>query len=316
MTHSGLIALVLAACVPQQQPSYYQQQPGQAQPQPGYAQPQPGYAQPGYAPQPGYAQQQPPVAQTSATCSDTLTCYGRCNPLTDACVASCDQQTTPGSAQQAHGVLQCMATSGCTDQNCVAQRCSAPIQTCTNIAVVATQPAPAPASSGGPDAVMTPEFYVGGTLKVPPPRRIINQADLVGDWKNGDGVVQSYVNSSTGQYAGWSSVSTADAWSIDARGNFKEHFVGAYAGKGGARGFTEDSVGTVTAYGNNSISFHYGAQNGNQAHDVYYIVVGWFVGQDTVVMKLQGPFNQPITQKDFNDAGSNSYRDRNYARKR
>ncbi len=135
--------LALASCVPpQQQPSYFQPAPG-AQPQPGYAQPQPGYAQP----QPGYAQAQP-APQASASCTETLQCYGTCNPMTEQCIGGCDQRTTPDAVQNAHAVLQCMAQSGCADQNCVAQRCAAPLQTCTGMQV-AQQPPQQPATQGG-----------------------------------------------------------------------------------------------------------------------------------------------------------------------
>jgi hypothetical protein len=100
-------------------------------------QPPPTYAQ---QPAPGYAGAQAPAA----SCQDTLACYGQCNPMTPSCVASCDQRTTPESQQNAHAVLQCVGTSGCSDQDCVAQQCSAEVMTCTNVNVAGEQPAQPP----------------------------------------------------------------------------------------------------------------------------------------------------------------------------
>jgi hypothetical protein len=143
-------AVVLFGCVPQPQPTYFQQ-PGYQQPSPGqqpYGQQPPG--QQPYSPPPQVAQQ--------ASCSDTLACYGQCNPLTEQCIGGCDQRTSPAASQNAHAVLQCMAQSGCTDQNCVAQRCGTQITTCTNTTLpqtVAQQPQaqPQPQAGGSYDLV-------------------------------------------------------------------------------------------------------------------------------------------------------------------
>jgi len=97
--------------------------------QPGYAAP-PQQGQP-YAPQP----QEQPVA---ASCQQTLGCYGQCNPLTPACMQACDQQSSPANVELAHGVVTCVATSGCADQACSVQRCSAQLTSCTSAAAVAT----------------------------------------------------------------------------------------------------------------------------------------------------------------------------------
>ena len=135
MRHLVALAFAIAGCIPPQQPGYYQG---------------PGYAQP-YA-QTASAAGAPAAPAASATCRDTITCYGQCNPLTQACITQCDQRATPDSSQNAHAVLQCMAQSGCQDQSCVVQRCSAQLTTCTNVDLAAAQPgapAPAPAASGG-----------------------------------------------------------------------------------------------------------------------------------------------------------------------
>lgn len=262
-----------------------------------------------------YPQQQPyaqaqPVPQ--ASCQDTLVCYGQCNPMSEQCVGACDQRTSPESQQNAHAVLQCMAASGCQDQNCLAQRCNAQIQTCTSQTLAVQQPV-APSN----DEVMQPQYYPTGShgLIVPPPRRVLGQADLAGSWQAGDGAVNYYA-SSNGQYAGFRGVSTSQAWTIDAQGNFNEDFKAARSGIGGASGFEEKSTGRVTANGNNTITFNYPAQNGQPAYFESFIVTGWFVGPEVIFMTLQGPFRQPITQRDFDNVQANRIYEHTYMKKR
>ena len=276
-------------------------------------QPPPTYAQ---QPAPGYAAQAP-----AASCQDTLACYGQCNPMTPSCIATCDQGTTPDSQQNAHAVLQCIGTSGCSDQDCVAQQCSAEVMTCTNVNVAPAQPAqaaqpaqPAQPQTSGPDQVMTPQ-YSYGQLIVPPPQRILQPTDLVGAWKSGDGAVARYADSH-GQYAGFISVAIDEAWTIDAQGQFQEEFAAARAGMNGVSGVNNHNVGTVTMHGNNTVTFDYPAQNGSAARQQHYIIVGWFVGPEVILIALQGPFYVPITQQDFANAERNAYRIHTYMKKR
>jgi hypothetical protein len=173
--------------------------------------------------------------------------------------------------------------------------------------------APPAATPGGPE-VMQPEYYADGTLKIPPPRRMLVQADLVGDWSNGDTAITSYATSN-GQYAGFRGVSTSKAWSIDAQGNFREAFNGAYTGMGGPRGVSQNSTGVVTVNSNNTLSFHYPPQNGNQDNTDNFIVTGWFVGPDAIFLKLQGPF-RVITQKEFDNVEGNRLYDRTFVKHR
>ncbi len=297
MRQALLVVMVVAACVqPQPQPSYFSGQQQQQQP---YAQPQPQ-----------------PVA--AATCQQTLECYGRCNPLTDQCVGACDQGTTPDSVQNAHALLQCMGQSGCADQSCVAQRCGAQITACTNVTVAAA-PAPGPAAApppapNGPDEVMTPEYYVGGTIKVPRPRRLLTQADLAGEW-SADSSGGKWYYTSRGEYAGFSALSTADHWVIDAQGNYKEDFKAGYASSGGARGFEEHVTGRISI-ANNIVTIDMPAQGGLGADRSQYIVDGWFVGPQVIILKIQGPFHNAITQQDLDNVQSMSYRDKQLVKKR
>ncbi len=305
-----VLASALAGCVvPAQQPTYFQ-----------------GGPPPPSGPQ---AQAAPPPVAAGASCQDTVVCYGQCNPLTDPCVNACDQRTTPDSAQSAHALLQCMATSGCRDQSCVAQQCGAQITTCTGMTVQTAQAggsAPPPAASGGggvgtPDEVMEPHYYQGTTddLIVPPPDRTLTQADLAGEWDQGSGAVTQYVNASTGTYAGYSSVATSSKWSIDRSGNLVEHAKIATSTSGAAlaHGVNEDSTGSVVMLPHNTVRI---SLNPNQYHDDVevhdYIIVGWFQGKDAVVMTLPGPFSDPPTADDYRDVPSMSYKNEKYARRR
>src|SRR5262245_51228094 len=86
----------------------------------------------------------PTVAAAQGSCTDTLGCYGACNPLTEPCMDGCDRLASPSAAQNARAVIQCMAQSGCQDQSCVAERCRAQLSTC-----VSTTPPVAPRAPGG-----------------------------------------------------------------------------------------------------------------------------------------------------------------------
>ena len=104
-------------------------------------------------PQSAYPQQQ----QTAqASCTDTLQCYGQCgSPENFSCFSTCDSRTSPDSAVAAHAVAQCMAQSGCQDQDCAMQACGAQLQACQNASTpgqgsTGAPPPPPPASGGAP----------------------------------------------------------------------------------------------------------------------------------------------------------------------
>lgn len=248
------------------------------------------------------------AASPAASCKDTLQCYTQCNPFTQACMTSCDQRTTVESSRSAHAVLQCM--SSCTDQSCVAQRCGAEIQTCTNLTIASVEPA----AGTGADGVMQPEYYKSGDLKIPPARRILAQGDFAGEWKRGDGAVSSYANSN-GQYVGFVGVNISDAFSIDASGDYQEAFEGATTGMGGVHAVTEQLHGHVTANGDNTLTFHVAAHDQYQAYDESFIVVGWFVGPEAIFLKLQGPFRE-ITPQRLQEVESNHIYDKVYVKRR
>jgi hypothetical protein len=276
-----LVAFTLAGCVPPQQPSYFTQ--------------------------PGANQPPPPVAATAAaptaSCQDTLNCYGTCNPMTDACLGTCDQRTTPESSQDARAVVQCMAASGCQDQNCVAQQCGAQITACTNVtlAVAPAQPQ-APASGGGTgcEAVMQPEYNSVNSIYIPPLKCVLTQADLTGEWDSGMGTGQGYYDSS-GNYAGYSAVSTADHYTIDEHGRFRDDWKGAYTQSGAAmaRGMSQTSTGTFILGASNVIRIDREAHDDIKARTEFYKVVGWYAATDEITMHLEGPFYGSISQDDI-----------------
>lgn len=294
-----VLAFVIAGCVvppPQQQPQTYPPQPPQApqeQPQPYAQQPQP-------VPQP-YA-----AHARQASCQDTLACYGQCNPLTQPCIDQCDSRTSPESQQNAHAVLMCISQSGCQDQNCVAQHCSDHVQACTNVALAqqAPQPQPQPVASGG--EVMQAQYDEYGSLIIHPPARILTMADIAGDWSNDNKALSTY-HSATGRFDGFSSTQVANAFNIDANGNVSQDFKaatvtgGANGIGGGVHAMQSHQTGKVTLPGNNTITFDYAAGGGRPARTERYIIVGWFVGPELVLMETVGPFYVPITQNDFNN---------------
>jgi hypothetical protein len=293
-----LFALAMAGCVvPAQQPTYYQGQP----------------------PPNGQAQQAPPAPVAAASCTDTLDCYGACDPMTEACVGACDQRTTPESSQDAHAVLQCMATSGCQDQNCVAQQCGAQVTTCTNLTLAAAPTAPtAPAGGNRCDAVMQPEYNSVNAQYIPKVTCALTQADLAGDWQSGSGVGTAYYDSS-GTYVGASTISTATHRIVDAKGNYGEDWKGATSTSGAAtaHGMGEHTTGTITLGANNVVLI---TSNPNEYHRdtyrKYYIVAGWFADANQITMSLVGPYSDPPTAEELQNASSTSYNHDDYHRSR
>jgi len=161
MSRRILILTLLAACPPPPaQPSYFQNAPPAPYPAAGDPQPYQPAQQPYQpAPPPPAYQPVPAAPVATGTCSQDLGCYGRCNPLTQACIASCDGQTAHPDIDRAHAVLQCMGASGCSDQNCVVQRCNTQLSTCTGQPIAAAPPPPAPAAPAAGGGSITPGRY-------------------------------------------------------------------------------------------------------------------------------------------------------------
>lgn len=67
-------------------------------------------------------------------------------------------------------------------------------------------------------------------LRAVPIKANISMADLAGDWKHGDASVVSYVNSSSGNYAGSSATFYGDTYHISANGAYSYSFQGMTGG--------------------------------------------------------------------------------------
>jgi hypothetical protein len=84
-----------------------------------------------------------------------------------------------------------------------------------------------------------------------PMQTTVTTADLVGDWKYGDASVVSYVNSSTGNYAGTSTTFTGEFYTIASDGRYTYSF----QGMSGGHIIREKSAGVVEFSGE-FIVFH------------------------------------------------------------
>jgi len=85
-------------------------------------------------------------------------------------------------------------------------------------------------------------------LRAAPIKTTIGVADLVGDWKTGGASVVSYVNGSTGAYAGTAVTFAGDYYSIAADGRYRYSFQGLSSGsvvRAAAAGTVEFSGGLV-----------------------------------------------------------------------
>ena len=80
-------------------------------------------------------------AGAPATCGETLACYDACQPLTEECMLTCDQQGAPADVTRAREASYCIAQSGCGDRTCADERCAPQLSACNAPPRV---PAPSP----------------------------------------------------------------------------------------------------------------------------------------------------------------------------
>jgi hypothetical protein len=66
----------------------------------------------------------------SASCRHTVACYTQCDPISDACLAACDEHGNRSTITSARAILACIAQSGCADQACVDDECATEIDAC------------------------------------------------------------------------------------------------------------------------------------------------------------------------------------------
>jgi hypothetical protein len=152
----------------------------------------------------------------------------------------------------------------------------------------ADAPAAGPASGDGPE--MTPAFDDYKSLIIPPPYRAIGAADLAGVWKNDDRAISSYASATTGAYAGFDAVVGNETWAVSPKGNFSSTYHGAMVGTGYVHAVDGASEGTMTIARDGTIAI----RKSGDAHVTYYLLRGWFVGKDVVMMKINGPYYDAI----------------------
>jgi hypothetical protein len=81
---------------------------------------------------PSYFHKKPPGPKTYASCQDIVTCYTRCNPVTEQCMQSCDAYTTLDVVRDARDLTSCLQDSRCNNEGCTRERCGTQIDKCTN----------------------------------------------------------------------------------------------------------------------------------------------------------------------------------------
>lgn len=152
-------------------------------------------------------------------------------------------------------------------------------------------PAPAPAPGANPAPSDDPNY-------IPPPARPLRVADVVGEWKKGESSsITTYVNSYTGNYAGFNSISTTESWSINAKGQCKGDFYGITAGNGGPHAVKEKYNATI-AFSPDGVIF--GIKKDADANTTKFIVRGWAERPNGTVLILNGPFYNDVPQDCLN----------------
>jgi hypothetical protein len=136
-----------------------------------------------------------------------------------------------------------------------------------------------------------------GNLVIPQPTRELTIADLVGEWGDNPGRISTtYVNRSTGNYAGTDSLHFTNKWTIDGNGRYTNNFFEVRNGKK----LSDVTTGTITIVGRLISIKHKGTAK--------YVVRGWLELPDITILKVAGPWydNQEIPEKIFTDFGEYS----------
>lgn len=114
--------------------------------------------------------------------------------------------------------------------------------------------------ASGP-TVMQPQFDAYGSQIIPPPARPLTVADLAGTWERNGAGSSTYVDSTTGVYAGVYGTS------------------GAQTKHTGKASFDDRGI-LVIKWDDRTARF---------------IVRGWYYGKDVVLLRMNGPHGDPIT---------------------
>jgi len=140
----------------------------------------------------------------------------------------------------------------------------------------AAPPPPAPAAASG------------GAPSVPALGRALSIKDLAGEWSDVGTSIQGYVNTQTGNYAGYSAVSVNTTYTIAADGALSIKFLGVTTGNVSARAITEQTKGTVTVTPKGMVMI--ARKNGDAINRTWYVVRGWIDSPDQTIMKINGPW--------------------------
>jgi hypothetical protein len=136
-----------------------------------------------------------------------------------------------------------------------------------------------------------------GNLVIPEPTRQLTLADLVGEWGDNPGRISTtYVNRSTGSYAGTDSLHFTNKFSFFKNGSYTNNF---FAIKNGEK-IIDNTSGTITIVGR-LISIKH-------KNTAKYVVRGWLELPDITILKVAGPWydDQEIPEKYFTDFGEYS----------
>lgn len=142
-----------------------------------------------------------------------------------------------------------------------------------------------------------PALDSDGNLVIPEPTRQLTIADLVGEWGDNPGrIATTYVDRSSGAYAGTDSLHFTSKWTIDGNGRYTNDFFEVRNGKK----LRDITTGTITIVGRLISIKHKGTAK--------YVVRGWLELPNMTILKVAGPWydNQEIPERIFTDFSEDS----------
>ncbi len=137
-----------------------------------------------------------------------------------------------------------------------------------------------------------------GNLVIPEPTRQLTLAELAGEWGDNPGRISTtYVNRSTGAYAGTDSLAFTSKWTFDKNGTYTNDFFEVRNGKK----LRDITTGTITIV-SRLLSIK------RQKSTAKYVVRGWLELPDITILKVAGPWydDQEIPEKFFTDFSEDS----------
>lgn len=136
-----------------------------------------------------------------------------------------------------------------------------------------------------------------GNLYIPEPTRQLTIADLAGQWGDNPGrIATTYVDRSSGAYAGTDSLHFTSKWTFDSDGSAINDFFEVRNGKK----LSDVTSGTITIVGR-LLSIR-------RKNTAKYVIRGWLELPNMTILKIAGPWydDQEIPARIFNDFGPDS----------